>query len=54
MPIEQLFIGDPRCEVLLDALREVMYERGKGLPIPSVLGVLEILKDEVKDNAKGE
>lgn len=44
--------GDSRCQTLLDALAEVLYERGKGLPLPSTIGVLELLKYEVIENAR--
>jgi hypothetical protein len=48
----QLFRGDQRCQSLFDALAEVVYERGKGLPLPTTLGVLRLLEYEVIENAK--
>lgn len=50
--IKHLHEGDPRCQTLLDALAEVLYERGKGLPLPSILGVLHLLEHEVIKNAE--
>lgn len=50
--VTKLFTGDPRCEQLFNAMQAVMFERGEGLPIPSILGVLELLKDTVKENTK--
>jgi hypothetical protein len=45
--------ADPRCEALLQALLEVLYERGIGLPIPSILGVLRLIEDRVIKDAEG-
>jgi hypothetical protein len=43
-----LFGGaDERCETLLQALRALIYERGAGMPVPSILGVLRILEHEL-------
>lgn len=43
-----LFGGaDPRCEALLHAIKDIIYERGSGLPIPSILGVLRIIEHEI-------
>lgn len=47
-----LFAGDRRCQTLLDALSEVLYERGQGVPVPSVLGILELLKLDVIEDAR--
>lgn len=47
-----IFQGDMRCQVLLDALAEVAYERGKDLPLPTTLGVIELLKHELIKNAE--
>ena len=49
--IAHLFEGDQRCQTLLDALADVLYDRGKGLPLPSTLGVLRLLEHEVIQNA---
>ncbi len=45
--IEAFGGGDPRCETLLQALLEALYERGKGLPIPLVIGVLRLAEHRV-------
>jgi hypothetical protein len=50
--VVKLFEGDQRCQSLLDALAEVLYERGRGLPLPTTLGVLRLLEHEVIENAK--
>lgn len=43
-----LFGGtDPRCVVLFDEIEAVIYERGKELPIASVLGVLRLVEHSV-------
>lgn len=52
MSVTKLFEGDQRCESLLDAVLATLYERGKGLPIPSVLGVLELAKQQIIEDAK--
>jgi hypothetical protein len=36
--------GDQRCQTLCDALLETIAERGHGLPLPVVLGVLRIVE----------
>lgn len=54
MSVEKLFEGDQRCEVLLEAVLTTVYERGKGLPIPSVIGILELAKlSIIKDAENG-
>jgi hypothetical protein len=45
--VVSLFDGDPRAHTLFEALKDVVYERGKGMPVPTVLGVLEILKSDI-------
>ncbi len=47
MKIEKLFEGEKRCETLLDAILEVIYERGEGLPIPQIIGVIELCKHSI-------
>lgn len=49
-----LFDGDRRCRTLLDSLAEVLYERAEGIPLPSVLGVIELLKLDVIENARSD
>lgn len=46
--VEKLFPGDERLATLLDAILEIIWERGQGLPFPAVLGVLELVKDNIK------
>jgi hypothetical protein len=36
--------GDERCTTLCDALLDTIRERGRGLPLPSVIGVLRIVE----------
>lgn len=50
--VMKLFSGDQRLETLFDAVMETLYERGKGLPLPSVLGVLDLVRDQIKEDAK--
>lgn len=45
--IIKLSEGDLRCESLLEALKAVVYERGVDMPIPSIIGILELLKFEI-------
>ena len=51
MKVEKLYTGDKSMEVLVEALWDVLIERAEGKSIPSILGVLEILKDKVKGHA---
>lgn len=46
--IEKLFPGDERLATLLDAILDIIWERGQGLPFAAVLGVLELVKDNIK------
>ena len=50
--IEKLFEGDPRLQSLTDAIKELIYERGVGLPVPAIIGVIEMVKLEILDEAK--
>jgi hypothetical protein len=43
--------GDARAVTLLDALYDVLQERGNGIPIPTVIGVIELLKTMVLSEA---
>lgn len=38
---------DVRCEVLLEALQDVLQKRGKDLPVYSLLGVIRLLEARV-------
>jgi hypothetical protein len=42
--IVKLYIGDKKAETLLDAVLDTVYERGDGMPIPTILGVLDLVK----------
>lgn len=46
--VTNLRIGDARLENLLQAVIDLLHERGEGLPIPSLLGVLDLAKDYLK------
>lgn len=50
----KLFPGDKAAETLTMAILELLYDRGDGMPIPTILGVLEIVKDVVKASAYDE
>jgi hypothetical protein len=39
--------ADPRCETLFQALRDVVYARGSGIPVPSIIGVLRLLEHRI-------
>ena len=45
--IKKLHVGDPRCEQLLNAILEIVYDRGCMMPIPSILGVIDLVKIEI-------
>lgn len=44
MTVEKLFEGDMRLGNLCDAILDMLYERGDGIPFPAILGCLEIVK----------
>ena len=43
-PILMFGGADPRCEALLCAIMSTIYERGKGMPFPSILGTLRLVE----------
>lgn len=45
--VTKLFAGDARNVALIDALFETIKERGEGVPIPSIIGCLELVKMQV-------
>lgn len=47
MAIELFGGADPRCESLLQHLKDAIYDRAKGMPLPLIIGTLEILKLEI-------
>ena len=47
--IRNLFAGAQRCARLLDALESVIKEKAVGMPMPSIIGCLVLMKDIVKD-----
>jgi len=49
-----LFESDKRLNVLFQALHDVLHERGEGMTVPSIVGVLELLKVQVISDAFGE
>lgn len=53
MTVKHIFGGaDLRCEELRKAVKELIYERGSGIPVPSIIGVLEIIKLEIYEEQK--
>ena len=49
-----LHSGDKRCSALFEALHDVLHERCEGMPMPAIVGVLELLKIEVINDVFGE
>lgn len=49
--VEKLYEGDQRLQSLTDAIVDVLHERGEGLPIPSIIGSLEIAKQYIMTEA---
>lgn len=43
----KLFAGDTRCVALIDQLFETIKDYGGGVPIPSIIGCLELVKMQV-------
>lgn len=52
MRVEKLYRGDKHADAIHDAIWNVLVERALEMPIPTILGVLDLIKDKVKDNAK--
>lgn len=47
MQVVKLFEGDQRHETVVQAVKAALYERCEGMPMASVLGILEIVKIEI-------
>jgi len=47
-----LFQGDQRLGNLTKAIQDIIYERGQGIPIPAILGVLELVKIGIYESSK--
>jgi hypothetical protein len=45
--VVNLFAGDTRCVRLIDQLFEAIKDSAVGLPIPSIIGCLELVKMQV-------
>ncbi len=44
--------GDPRIENLMQALEDIIYERGKGLQFATIIGTIDLLKLQLLDDQK--
>jgi len=49
--IEPLYFGDKHADAIYDALWDVLVERAANMPIPTIIGVLELVTDKVKENS---
>ena len=45
--IEKLFNGDKRCENILEHIMDLLHKEADGMPIPAILGILELTKVEI-------
>ena len=52
MKVEALYRGDKHADAIHDAIWDVLVERATEMPIPTILGVLDLIKDKVKEHAK--
>lgn len=50
--IEPLYYGNKKCDALIDAILEVIYERGSGMEFPMVLGILDLAKQQLIEDMK--
>lgn len=50
--VTNLYTGDKRLESLHSAIIALVYERGDGLPLPAVLGVLRLVEIDLLEDAK--
>jgi len=50
----KLHEGDQRLETLLQTLKNEIYERGEGIPVPAIIGVIELLKLEIVKESNDE
>ncbi len=45
--------GDPRIETLMQSLEDVVYERGQGLQLATIIGAIDLLKIQLLEDMKG-
>lgn len=48
----ELYTGDKRLESLHLAIIALIYERGDGLPLPAVIGVIRLVELDILADAK--
>ena len=46
--VTKLHAGDQRAARLLDELEKTVLSHGQGLPMPTIIGICDLLKDMVK------
>ena len=51
---EQLFEGDKRCEVIIEHIIDLLYEEARGMPIPTILGILDLTHRRIIQEAEEE
>lgn len=44
--------SDPRIENLMQALEDVVYERGQGLQFATIIGAIDMLKLQLLENQR--
>jgi len=49
--VQKLYEGDQRAASLQDALLEVIFERATNMPLPTIIGILILLIDELKKHS---
>lgn len=49
-----LFEGDMRLGTLAEAIMELITERGEGLPLPGIIGTLELVKVSLIEHCRDE
>lgn len=42
--VKKLFEGDMRCEAMVEHIIDLLYEEAYGMPIPTIIGILELTK----------
>lgn len=51
MKVVKFAEGDPRLATLVEAIMDLVKKRGDGLPLPSVLGCMDLAKEFILSEA---
>ncbi len=47
--VVKLFEGDQRCEAIVKHIMDLLYKEAAGMPMPTILGMLELAKIQIME-----